>query len=486
MPVETIQLQGHIIDSLTLPKVLDAIVELGGQFAIERFDLGTTRGDPSMCRIRVWTCEPRSCDGMVPLQGSRRTTSGQEQMDLILQRLRDLGAHVEDEQDVQLAAAPKDGAFPEDFYATTNLQTQIRLGGEWIEVTNSEMDKGIVVDRANLLAKRLAKRRSWTVPMAKIKKGQLVVVGDKGVRVVPQDRPKVEEGFSFMTSAISTEKPRLVQIHAVAQLMRQMRASGKNILRLDPGQGAPLRRDGGKKILLVGGPAIIHTGSGVHLVRLIENGYIDILFAGNALAAHDIEQAIFGTSLGVSLTKGTPARHGHQHHLHAINMVRLAGGIDKAIASGLVRSGVMHACFTHGVKVVLAGSIRDDGPLPEVITDTAAAQDAMRAQIPGVGLALMIGTALHSVATGNLLPATVTTVAVDINAAVVTKLLDCGSWQTLGIVTDTEPFLRELAEELCGKQQTKTSITKARRRKERIEPHRPHRPRTKENSGDER
>jgi lysine-ketoglutarate reductase/saccharopine dehydrogenase-like protein (TIGR00300 family) len=412
MPVETIELQGHIIDSLTLPKVLDAIVELGGQFVIERFDLGKMRGDPSLCRIRV-------------------ETSRQEPMDLIVQRLRDLGARVQDEQDVTLAAAPKDGAFPEHFYATTNLQTQVRLGGRWIDVARTEMDKGIVVDHA--------RTSSWTVPMAKIKKGEMVVVGDKGVRVLPQDRPRVEEGFSFMTSAVSTEKPKLVQIHAVAQLMRQTRAAGN-------------------KILLVGGPAIIHTGSGVHLVRLIENGYVNVLFAGNALAAHDIEQAIFGTSLGVSLSKGTPARHGHQHHLHAINMVRLAGGIQKAIASGLVRSGVMHACFTKGVKVVLAGSIRDDGPLPDVITDTAAAQDAMRAQIPGVGLALMIGTALHSVATGNMLPATVTTVAVDINATVVTKLLDRGSWQTLGIVTDTEPFLRELAEELCGK---KPKITTA-------------------------
>jgi lysine-ketoglutarate reductase/saccharopine dehydrogenase-like protein (TIGR00300 family) len=404
MPVETIELHGHIIDSLTLPKVLDAIIELGGRFTIERFEVGRTRGDASTSRIRV-------------------ETSRQEQMDAVLDRLRALGAHVADERDVELEAAPKDGAFPEQFHATTNLPTQIRLGGRWIEVERTEMDKGIAVDRAG--------GRAWTVPMAKVKKGQPVVVGHAGVRVLPVERPKVEEGFSFMTSSVSTEKPKLVQTHAVAELMRQTRKAGKNVL-------------------LVGGPAIIHTGSGAHLVRLIEHGYVNVLFAGNALATHDIEQAIFGTSLGVNLTRGTLAVHGHEHHLRAINMIRLAGGIEKAIASGLVKSGVMHACYRAGVKFVLAGSIRDDGPLPEVITDTAAAQDAMRAAIPGVGLALMIGTALHSVATGNMLPASVVTVAVDINASVVTKLLDRGSWQTLGIVTDTEPFLRELAEELCG------------------------------------
>lgn len=428
MFAETVELHGHIIDSLTLPKVLDAIVELGGQFTIERFEVGRTRGDPSTGRIRL-------------------ETARQDQMDRILERLRDLGARVTDEHDAQLAPAPKDGAFPEEFYATTNLLTHVRLGGRWIEVERTEMDKGIAVDLGatgvSPVGRALGRRRAgnstggtpaapraWTVPMAKVKQGQLVVVGHQGVRVAPQDRPKVEEGFSFMTSTVSTEKPQLVQTHAVAELMRQTRKGGKNIL-------------------LVGGPAIIHTGSGPHLVRLIEHGYVHVLFAGNALATHDIEQAIFGTSLGVNLAQGTPARHGHQHHLRAINLVRLAGGIEAAIASGLVRSGVMRACWRKGVKVVLAGSIRDDGPLPEVLTDTVAAQDAMRAAIPGVGLALMIGTALHSVATGNMLPASVMTVAVDINATVVTKLLDRGSWQTMGIVTDTEPFLRELAQELC-------------------------------------
>lgn len=414
MPVETVQLHGHIIDSLTLPKVLDAIIELGGTFTIEKMEIGKTRQDPSHVRVRV-------------------TTARQEQLDSLLERLRDLGAHPVDERDVQLVPSPRDGAFPEEFYATTNLPTQIRLGGRWLEVEHTEMDKAIVVDAAA--------RRAWTVPMAKARKGQPIVVGFAGVRVEPQERPMIEKGFSFMSSSVSTEKPKLVQTRGVAELMRQTRKAGK-------------------KILLVGGPAIIHTGSGPYLVRLIESGYVNVLFAGNALAAHDIEQAIFGTSLGVNLAEGTLVRHGHQHHLRAINLVRLAGGIDQAIASGLIKGGVMHACRKHKVKTVLAGSIRDDGPLPEVITDSAAAQDAMRAEVPGVGFALMIGTTLHSVATGNMLPASVTTVAVDINANVVTKLLDRGSWQTIGIVTDTEPFLRELAVELCGPERKRTRVAR--------------------------
>lgn len=405
MPVETIVLDGHIIDSLTLPKVLDAIVEAGAEFKIERMEVGTTREDPSHVQIRV-------------------TTAQQDAMDRLLERLANLGAHPLDERDAELAAAPKDGAFPENFYATTNLVTHVRLGGRWIEVEHPEMDKGIAVE-----IPAAGTPRAWTVPMAKVRHDQQLVVGLAGVRVVPQDRPETEHGFSFMTSAVSTEKPKLVQTRAVAELMRRTRAAGR-------------------KILLVGGPAIIHTGSGPYVVRLIEGGWIDVLFAGNALAAHDIEQAIYGTSLGVDLAHGTLAQHGHQHHLRAINLVRLAGGIGPAIDAGILRGGVMHACVLQKIPFVLAGSIRDDGPLPDVITDTAAAQDAMRAALPGVGLALMIGTTLHSVATGNMLPASVTTVAVDINANVVTKLLDRGSWQTLGIVTDTEPFLRELANQL--------------------------------------
>jgi lysine-ketoglutarate reductase/saccharopine dehydrogenase-like protein (TIGR00300 family) len=206
----------------------------------------------------------------------------------------------------------------------------------------------------------------------------------------------------------------------------------------------------GKKVLLVGGPAIVHTGSAAHVATLVREGWVQVLFAGNALATHDIEQALYGTSLGVSLTHGEPIEHGHEHHLRAINAIRRMGGIHGAVASGALKSGIMYECVTAGIPFVLAGSIRDDGPLPEVITDTLVAQDRMRQAIPGVGFALLIATALHSIATGNLLPATVKVVCVDINPATVTKLSDRGTFQTVGLVTDVEPFLRSLVSELTA------------------------------------
>jgi len=200
----------------------------------------------------------------------------------------------------------------------------------------------------------------------------------------------------------------------------------------------------------VGGPAIVHTGSVPYVAKLIRDGWIQTVFAGNALAAHDVEQALYGTSLGVSIERGEPIEHGHEHHLRAINTIRRAGGLERAIESGMLTSGIMYECIKHKVDLVLAGSIRDDGPLPEVITDTLLAQDRMRQAIRDVGFALLIATALHSIATGNLLPAWVKVVCVDINAATVTKLSDRGTFQTIGLVTDVEPFVRSLALELSS------------------------------------
>jgi lysine-ketoglutarate reductase/saccharopine dehydrogenase-like protein (TIGR00300 family) len=234
-----------------------------------------------------------------------------------------------------------------------------------------------------------------------------------------------------MGSNVSSEKPKAVSLHAVADTIRETRAAGK-------------------KVLLVGGPAIVHTGSAEHVARLIRDGWVQTLFAGNALATHDLEEAVYGTSLGVSLTRGEAIEHGHSHHLRTINSVRRLGGIRAAVEAGLVRSGIMYECVKHGVDCVLAGSIRDDGPLPEVVTDVLEAQRRMRRSIQGVGLALMIATALHSIATGNLLPAWVKVVCVDINPATVTKLSDRGTFQTVGLVTDVEPFLRTLAAELAA------------------------------------
>ena len=400
--VEDVEVRGHIIDSLLLPKILDRILQMGGQFEIKSCVIGARRVDPSHAVIAVRAGTP-------------------ELLDAILGDLVEHGASPLDPGDAKVVAADVAGAFPEDFYSTTNQATQIRLEGHWVDVANPEMDCGIAVDPDTSAAR--------TVPMTEVAVGLPMVVGHAGVRVVPVERPRGESLFSFMSSNVSSEKPKAIGLAAVARSMREARAAGK-------------------KVLLVGGPAIVHTGSSEHVSRLIRAGWVQTLFAGNALATHDIEQALFGTSLGVSISKGEPIEHGHEHHLRAINTIRRLGGIEAAVAAGTLKSGIMYECVKADVDLVLAGSIRDDGPLPEVITDMLAAQARMREAIKGVGFALMIATALHSIATGNLLPASVPVVSVDINPATVTKLSDRGTFQTVGLVTDVEPFLRSLASEL--------------------------------------
>jgi lysine-ketoglutarate reductase/saccharopine dehydrogenase-like protein (TIGR00300 family) len=271
--------------------------------------------------------------------------------------------------------------------------------------------------------------RAETIPMHRVRRGDLIVVGHAGVKVAPIDRSPERSVFEFMASSVSSEKPKAVLIREMAAHIKTARAAGG-------------------KVLVVAGPAVIHTGAGGHLERLVAAGYVHILFAGNALAAHDIEQALYGTSLGMSLDAGMPVDEGHEHHLRAINTIRRVGGIKPAVAQGILKRGIMHACVVHGVDYVLAGSIRDDGPLPDVITDAVKAQDAMREKIRGVTVGIMIATTLHSIATGNILPASVKLICVDINPAVVTKLADRGSFQAMGLVTDVEPFLRALAEHL--------------------------------------
>ncbi|HOA74753.1 MAG TPA: TIGR00300 family protein [Phycisphaerae bacterium] len=402
MVTEEITLEGHIIDSLILSKVLDDILAYGADFRITEMRVGQTKDDRSFARVEVSADSPSA-------------------LSEVISRIARHGAIVKTAEDVRLVPAEQDGVFPEGFYSTTNQRTCVRYQGNWHDVLDQEMDCGIVFDKAT--------GQFRCVPVADIKAGDLVVVGYRGVKVTPAARgPKVGV-FEFMSSAVSSEKPKNVAIKQIADRMRQVRASDK-------------------KILLVGGPAIVHTGSAHHVVQLIEKGYIDVLFAGNALAVHDIEQALYGTSLGVYMDRAIPAETGHEHHLRAINTIRRYGSIRAAIEAGVLTTGIMHAVIRHGVEFVLAGSIRDDGPLPEVITDTLVAQAAMRAHVRSVGFALMIATTLHSVATGNLLPADVPVVCVDINPAVATKLADRGSFQTVGLVTDVEPFLRELLAEL--------------------------------------
>ncbi len=392
-------LEGHIIDSLMLPQVMDMVMDEGGNFTVEELRVGQHKTDASYCRLQVAAADA-------------------DKLDRIVRRAKELGAAAADDHPAELAEIPADGVYPERFYSSSNLTTLVLLANRrWITVERQEMDCAIAVDEKA--------ERAWCLPFSQARRGLRVVVGHAGIRILPLERSRQVEIFGFMTSEVSIEKPKKVLIQQIAAEMRQIHAEGG-------------------RILVVGGPAVIHTGSARYLSRLIELGYVQVLFAGNALATHDIEAALLGTSLGVNLESGLPIEAGHEHHMRAINRVRAAGSIRALIESGEIRTGVMKSCHDHGVAVVLAGSVRDDGPLPEVITDMVRAQEAMRAEIPGVRLCLMLSTMLHSIATGNLLPASVRTVCVDMNPGVVTKLADRGSWQSIGLVTDVESFLREL------------------------------------------
>jgi lysine-ketoglutarate reductase/saccharopine dehydrogenase-like protein (TIGR00300 family) len=401
MPAETIKLRGHIIDSLILPKELDEIITHGGSFKISEIKVGEKRTDQSSARIEV-------------------TAPSAEALDDLILRLRQHGAEAVEKRSVQLAAAPADGVFPQEFYVTTNQQTFVRLDNREVEVEPALMDSAIVVDRAA--------RKATATKFDGVKKGMEVIVGHQGIRVVPRQRSTSRaDVFEFLASNVSIEKPKSALI---AEMAREFRRA----------------REEKGKILVVAGPAIVHTGAAEHFAKLIEWGYVNLLYAGNALAAHDIENVLYGKTIGVPLERGALSEKGHQNHLSAINAIRGAGGIKAAVKSGLLKSANKHASVKNNLPFVLAGSNRDDGPLPEVITDSVEAQKAMRAKIGGVTIALMMGTMLHSLAVRNLLPASVKTLCVDLNPAVVSKLADRGAFQTAGLVTDIEAFLRELTD----------------------------------------
>jgi lysine-ketoglutarate reductase/saccharopine dehydrogenase-like protein (TIGR00300 family) len=401
--VEQVEMSGHIVDSLLLPKVLDAILSRGGRYHIVTFQIGERQDDTSYARIEV-----------------RAETA--EQLEAILAEIHPHGAVAIHPADCTTVPADMDGAFPDGFYCTTNFRTQVRLKGEWIEVEDQEMDCGILVDAEGTSAR--------CIPMVAVKTGDRIVVGRQGTRVLPPEAElRKHELFEFMASPVSSERPKAVSVREIAHAMKRTRAAGE-------------------KVLAVLGPAVVHTGGSELVAKLVRDGFINVLFAGNALATHDIEQAFYGTSLGVSLDKGLPTDEGHEHHLRTINTIRRLGSIRRAVEIGKLTSGIMYECVRKEIPMVLAGSIRDDGPLPEVITNTLEAQDAMRRLIPGVGFCLMVATTLHSVAVGNLLPAWVKVACIDINPATVTKLMDRGSTQTVGIVSDAEPFLRSLVAEL--------------------------------------
>ncbi len=404
MAIETIELRGHIIDSLILPRVWDMIMDLGGNFEVEEMHIGRRKDEPSYARMQVI-----APDDAV--------------LGALLSELQQLGATIVREQDALTERVEQAGVLPDDFYSTTNLPTQVRVNGRWVNVERIEMDVAIVVDRQA--------GRAICCPMHEVRVGDEVVVGHGGIKVMPLERARHREFFAFMQSDVSSERTKVLAIQEVARQMRETRARGG-------------------KILFVLGPAVIHTGAGKYVAELIRRGYVQVIFGGNAIITHDVESAMFGTSLGVNLASGEAVEHGHRHHLRAINAVRRAGSLQRAVELGLIREGLTYEAMRHGVDLVLAGSIRDDGPMPGVITDMVAAQREMRRAIEGVEMAVMVASMLHAIATGNILPATVKTVMVDINPAVVTKVADRGTTQAAGLVTDAELFLRELAEALRG------------------------------------
>lgn len=402
MPRSVVEISGHIVDSLILPKVLDLIIHLGAEFEILEVEIGKRRADRSRARIQI-------------------DAATAELLEQVLAKIKEHGALPVDAETetAELEAAPADGVLPDRFYATTNLPTWVRVGSRWIEVENPEMDCAVQVQD----------ERARTVPMHRVRKGDLIVVGQRGVKVTPMERRVPREAFEFMSSVVSTEQPKGLLIREIAETMSRV------------------RRERGK-ILVVAGPGLVHTGASRHLVELIDNGFVQVLFAGNGLAVHDIEQALFGTSLGVDARRGSGVSGGHRNHLRAINAIRRCGGIAKAVRQGILERGIFFECVRHGVPFALAASIRDDGPLPDTLTDMVRAQDEYARLLKGADMILMLGSMLHAIGAGNMTPAGVKMVCVDINPAVATKLADRGSLISTGIVADVGSVLNLLVERL--------------------------------------
>ncbi|MEP6956378.1 MAG: TIGR00300 family protein [Chthoniobacterales bacterium] len=402
MPSEIVELRGHIIDSLILPKVLDEILTRGGTFKIADIKIGQNRADQSHARIEL-------------------SAASDEKLAEILLRLRQHGAEVIERKEVQLAPAPANGVFPFDFYVTTNQQTFLQVAGHEVAVDSPMIDSAIAVNREKGTAR--------SVKFCDVRQGDQIVVGQQGIRVQAAQRDPSPTSPFQLNASISAETPKSGIIRALAREFRRIRAK----------QG---------KIVVVAGPSVVHTGAGMHLEKLIALGYVQRLFTGNGLAVYDIESAIYGTSLGVNLERGEQADAGRENHMHAINRMRATGGIAAAVAQKVLTRGIMHACVTHNVDIVLSGSIRDDGPIPGVTTDALEAQRIMREKLRDVTLVLMMGSMLHSIAVVNMVPASVKIVCVDIDSRAVMRLTSQQVFQAIGLVTDLEPFLRELTDRL--------------------------------------
>jgi arginine dihydrolase len=399
-PSAVVAAEGHLIDSQLLTAIFDTVIKAGGAFEVQHFDIGRTNDDFSRLTLKV-------------------SARGASELADLLEALIPLGCHVAGEQDALVRPADRNGCAPEDFYSTTNQRTQVRVDGRWINVERQRMDSAIVVSGATAECRKLRDLRT----------GDPVVCGLEGIRVTPEFRDRDRGDFAFMANDVSSERRVEVSVARIARMIRATKAAGG-------------------RVAFVAGPVVVHTGGGAYFTTLVEAGFVDVLLAGNALAVHDAEQALFGTSLGVDLEAGTPVSGGHRHHMRAINAINRAGGVTRAVETGVLSTGVMAACVRAGVEFVLAGSIRDDGPLTGTVTDIVEAQDLYTAALGGVGIVIVLSTMLHGIGVGNMLPAWVPVICVDINPAVVTKLADRGSAQTIGLVTDVGLFLHQLAAQL--------------------------------------
>ena len=400
---DTIAAEGHLIDSGLLSAIFDKIIEFKGTYEIVHFDIGRTNDDPSRIEMRI----------SVPDQAA---------LEDVLQQLTGFGCHPVGDRDALVKPAEKDRCVPDDFYSTTNHRTHVRIGGRWVEVDKQRMDAVIVVHDGKAVCRKLRDVRS----------GEPVVCGHEGIRVTPEFKERDRLGFAFMSNDVSSERRVEGSVARIAAMMSDVKNSGG-------------------RIAVVAGPVVVHTGGVEHFSELIRRGYVDVVLAGNALAVHDVEFALLGTSLGIDLQAGAAVEQGHRNHMAAINTINRAGSLRAAVEQGVLKSGVMYECIRNGVDFVLAGSIRDDGPLPDTEMNLVVAQERYATMLANnVQLVLMLSSMLHSIGVGNMLPSWVRVVCVDINPAVVTKLSDRGSQQTVGVVTDVGLFLHRLAEALRG------------------------------------
>ena len=396
-----IEVRGHLIDSLILTKIFDSVMDLDGKFEVLDIKVGKKKTDESYAKLLV--------------QGKNKIN-----LKKILEVIYRLGATAKLQKSIKLKSAVKNMVMPDNFYSTTNNHTQIFHNKRWIDVQNMMMDKCIIV-KSNT---------AKCITVREVKKGDKIVVGEDGIKVTPPERPR--EGmnvFQFMGSGSSSERPTQ---HIAKKVAQDIKNTKKN----------------GGKIVLVGGPAIVHTGASDSVASLIRMGYIHAVLAGNALAVHDVEYATLGTSLGMNVKDGTLAIRGHRNHMQAINSVFKSGSISNMVKSKKLKKGIMYECVKKKIPFVLAGSLRDDGPLPDVIIDVAKAQKKYKEVLKDADMVIMVATMLHSIATGNMIPADVKVIVVDINQPTVTKLIDRGTWQALGIVSDVGAFLPMITEEI--------------------------------------